>query len=464
MPVKNEIIIGLGGVGGRSIAAFRRAQYLRINDFRRIEKEGARFEFMYIDSNDDILASDIWNIFGTSVKLDPWDVVMLKQAGKLPSIREISDNPNISEWIGDFTEQFGKSKGSNIDDVERVLQCLMGTGQLRRYGRVLFAMHVDKVRNTLKEKIARLQNGRVSAVNFRIFCTLGGGTGSGSIIDMVTLIKTIGQEEKFEANVFVYPFVAGNEAAASNCGTFYENEYATLRDLNALMVQTYKPYVVGRTAEQNQGNEFDVPSPISSVTISSELAPGSPSLPEQVDYMAKACFDAIVYGYSYKEPNCLKALTGEDLVDVMPGEPVDNVIRSYRFSAFGARRWRVPTAQIKDLLKYDCEKRVLEGWLKGAPLPKGMTKRDLTPLLQTTFELKSGNVFKALDEKKAELLQPLNDEIAVIEKENKRDATLLLDMATITDSAVEKARSLMSEGNVLAKLDPCYDMDAEAIF
>lgn len=464
MWTKNEIIIGLGGVGGRSIAAFRRAQHLRISDTKRIEKEGARFEYMYIDSNDDILGSDIWNIFGTSVRLEPRDIVMLKQAGQLPSIREISNNPNISEWIGEITEQFGKRKGSSTDDAERELQGLKGAGQLRRYGRVLFAMHVDKVRNTLKSKIASLQNGREGAVNFRLFCTLGGGTGSGSIVDMVTLIKTIGQEERFEANVYVYPFVAGNAAEAANSGSFFENEYAALRDLNALMVQTYNPYVVGRTAGRNQGNEFDVTEPICSVTISSELAPGSPSLPEQVDYMAKACFDAIIYGYSYKEPNCLKAISGEDLVDVTPGEPVGKAIRSYRFSALGARRWCVPTAQIKDLLKYDCEKRLLEGWLKGSPLPKGMTKRDLTPLLQTTFELKSGNVFKALDEKKAELLQPLRDEIAVIEKENKRNATLLLDMGTIADSAVEKARSLMSDGNVLAKLDPCYDMDAEAIF
>ena len=464
MSTNNEIIIGLGGVGGRSIAAFRRAQHLRINDTNRIEKAGARFEYMYIDSNDDILGSDIWNIFGTSVKLEPRDIVMLKQAGQLPTIREISSIPNISEWIGDITEQFGKRKGSNTDDVERELQGLKGAGQLRRYGRVLFAMHVDKVRNTLKEKIARLRNGRESDVNFRLFCTLGGGTGSGSIVDMVTLIKTIGQEENFAANVYVYPFVAGNAAEAANSGSFYENEYAALRDLNALMVHKYKPYVVGRTAGRNQGNEFDIPEPINTVTISSELAPGSPSLPEQVDYMAKACFDAIIYSFSHKEPNCLKAVSGEDLVDVTPGEPAGQPIRSYRFSAFGARRWCVPTAQIKDLLKYDCEKRILEGWLKGAPLPKGMTKRDFTPLLQTTFELKSGSVFKALNEKKDELLQPLKDEIASIEKENKRESTLLLDMAAIADSAVEKARSLMSDGNVLAKLDPCYDMDAEAIF
>lgn len=465
MWTKNEVIIGLGGVGGRSIAAFRRARHLRLNDAKRIEKNGAKFEYLYIDSNDDVLNDSNWNIFGESVSLEPRDIVMLKQSGQTPSIREISGNPNIREWIGGLADQVTARKSTNLEDADRELQGLKGAGQLRRYGRVLFALHADKVRNALKEKINSLRNGRESSVNFRIFCTLGGGTGSGSVIDMVTLIKTISREDGFDANVFVYLFVAGNAAEAANSGSFYENEYAALRDLNALMVGTYKPYVVGRSAGHNQGNEFDVSNPISSVVIASEMAPGSPKLPEQVDYVAKACFDTIIYGYSYSEPNCLKAISGEDLVDNEPGEPNSNhVLRSYRFAAYGARRWCVPTDQIKDLLKYDCEKRIFECWLNGAPLPKGLSQRDFSSLLQTTFDLNTGTVRKSLEDMRTELLKPLNDELSVIEKENKRESDVLKTLSEITEDIVNKAKGLVSDGNALAKLEPCYDQDAQTIF
>ena len=36
--VKNHFIIGLGGVGGRSIAAFRRAQVVLSDDMKHLEK------------------------------------------------------------------------------------------------------------------------------------------------------------------------------------------------------------------------------------------------------------------------------------------------------------------------------------------------------------------------------------------------------------------------------------------
>lgn len=465
--VKNEFIIGLGGVGGRSIQAFRRTCKVRKADTDQLIADGGKFQYLYIDSNDDILNDAGWEVYGENIKLLPSEVIKLKEGGTVPAVSQISEQENIAPWIGKLSEHFSKRARGNSQNTDTQLQGLSGAGQLRRFGRVLFARQTSRIRNVISAKIDDLQNGRQSEINFRIFCTLGGGTGSGSLIDVITMLRSMARERGFEAHIYVYPFVAGAAAEASNAGSFYENEYAALRDLNALMTGRYHPYVVGRVAGANQGNTFeDDPEPIKEVFLSSELAPGSPDLKQQVDYMAKACFDAIVYACGkMEEANCLRALSGEDLVDVTSGEPADGTpLRSYRFSAFGARRWCVPTDQIKELLKYDCAKRVMECWMKGAPLAKGIEHRDMSVLLQTTFNLKNGAVFAALAKKTEELMAPLKQELESIKKNNKRDPEVLTRLHQISDGIVAATRALMGDSLVLAKLEPCYEEDAEAIF
>lgn len=468
MPNKNEFIIGLGGVGGRSIKAFRRTCKVRKEDFGQLEKQGMRFQYLYIDSNDDILNGGGWEVYGEDISLLPAEIVQLKEGGAIPPISQISTQANIAPWIGKLSEHFTKRTRGIAQNADTQLQGLKGAGQLRRFGRALFARHVTNVRNVVSSKIDALQNGRESDINFRIFCTLGGGTGSGSLIDMITMLRTMGKQRGFDARIFVYPFIAGAAAEASDAGSFYENEYASLRDLNALMTGRYHPYVVGQGAGANQGNDFtDDPTPVQQVFLSSEVAPGNPALPQQVDYMAKACFDAIVYtgGKMSEEANCLKSLSGEDLVDVSPGEPSNGTpLRSYRFSAFGARRWCVPTTQIKELLKHDTTKRIYECLLGGSPLPKGVQHRDASGVLQAAFKLENGSVFEALDRKMEELMMPLAEEMASIDKNNKRDPQVLTRIHAISDKTVAAARNLMGDAMELANMEAHIEEDAQALF
>ena len=220
---KNQLIIGLGGVGGRSIAAFRKATVLHKDDYEKLRGEGYKFEYLYIDSNNDCLGADNWEIYGKSVKLDPADIVLLKQtSGKTaPSIRTISGYENIKPWIGDLRSSFAKrSSKVNIDDesLDSEIFGLDGAGQLRRYGRVLFAINSQTIRQCLQNKLSVLTSGAASEVDVRIFCTLGGGTGSGSIVDTVTLIQELavgGHKYK----TFVYPFVAGELRDAQDTGS-----------------------------------------------------------------------------------------------------------------------------------------------------------------------------------------------------------------------------------------------------
>lgn len=461
----NEFIIGLGGVGGRCINEFRKAQKVRSADSKLLEEKKTKFEFLYIDSNNDILQSLAWEVYGMSVQLEPADIIQLKENGTVPDIESVADLPNIAPWIGGLQEKFcARLGGADWIAAGEQLRSLHGAGQLRRYGRVLFARHASKIRNVLASKIQNLKNGRDSEITFRIFCTLGGGTGSGSVVDMVTLINCMAKEQSFAAQIYLYPFIAGKAELPSDAGSFFENEYAALRDINALMVRKYHPYVVGRAASSLQGNSFEGTAPITQVVLTSEEAPHSPNLQQQTEYVTKACLDAIVYqaGSLGTEPTCLKAMSGEDLVEGAPGEPAGaGTLRSYRFAAYAARRWCVPTEQIKELLKYDCTARVLECWLTGSRKQKGVDRRDPSQITAGAFDLLRGKTIEALKQKCDELIKPLQENRRSIDENEKRDSAVLAGIHDISSTAVGNAQALMSNNMFLSHLETCYNQDAE---
>lgn len=374
----NELIIGLGGVGGRSIAAFRRTMEIHEADKKMLADKGYRFEYLYIDSDADVLNSASWKYAGRSYALNPSDYILLKdKLGNNASLDDIASKPNIRNWIGtDFTGQYRKRRG--LSETDKALLNMDGAGQLRRLGRALFAMNTGGVYLNLISKMKALQTGAPNPhINVRIFCTLGGGTGSGSLIDMIAMLHSTGLAG--EKNVFVYPFIAGAAAAAANTGSFYENEYATLRDLNALIVKKYGPDIVA--VNGTPGDTFrPAGTPVNAVYLSSEISPGSPDLDKQITYMAEACFDTIVYSNSYTSVEALRALSGQDLVQITQGESGDDgaIERSYRFAALGGKKWCVPTALIRKLLVSEQNMRIFSAHLSGSG--DGSFKRDYSKL------------------------------------------------------------------------------------
>ena len=346
----NEFIIGLGGVGGRSVQEFRRAVVRRKGDYASVCKQGARFEYLYIDSDTDILDSAWRSEDGMSIALGANQIIRLRSDHSLPDIEDIIKSPNIKPWIGDFLGMFSSRFISRVS-VNEVLNRTWGAAQLRRFGRMLFALNANRIRNTIKQKLDYLNQERGGCTNFHIFCSLGGGTGSGCLVDLITLIKSIMHEEVMEdANIYVYAYVAGMKAESCDIGSFYDNQYCTLRDLNALIVGAYQPFITGRPAVNERDSYFNLPCPITRVYLSSDLADGCPNLTDQVVSMTSSCFDSIIYKYKYSSIDCLRAISGEDIVDVTPGEQgmKGDIARSYRFSTMGTAAWRVPMEQIDD--------------------------------------------------------------------------------------------------------------------
>lgn len=455
--MKNEFIIGLGGQGGRSIQELRRTIKLRSKDYEAICDEGCMIDYLYIDSNTDITGNNKWTVFGESIELDANQKIQLKPESGMPEIEALRKYPNIEPWLGDIEESFRKRSNSDEKTARKTLATMKGAGQLRRYGRVLFAMNAAKVRSVIKEKLTKFKEGRTNEVTFRIFCTLGGGTGSGSLIDMITLIQSIVSTDNTDANLIVYAYVGGEKAEAANSGSFYENQYSSLRDLNALMVGAYHPFVTGMPVQDPRDGYYEGELPVNRVYLSSDFAPGNPNLDDQIVSLTAACFDSIVYEHRQTNPNCLKAITSEDLVDVVQGErdKTGGVVRSYRFATMGSRRWRVPTTQIRHLLTCDTEVRVWDALLDGSKLPDGCG-RNVNTLEDFTFSYAQTSLAEVYSKIEVEVLNQVSSVAESIRAQKRRDATVLQELEDASSLAVERAKALPRDQQKKQLLVPEY--------
>ena len=287
----NNFIIGLGGAGGRSLAAFRRACLLREKEQRDLaEHQGTRYRYLYIDSDgNDIAAAregyGVWNMGGKSLQLSEREIVHLSPHGM--SAEAVSKLPNISPWIGD-RDMWRKAPWDSVRG---------GSGLSRRCGRVLFAANAAVVNDRLNNGIESLVGANARAadgITFHIFATVGGGTGSGCIVDTITLAQRICAEANYKACFYLYLYVGGNSlrVQASDVGFFYGNEYTTLRDINALMCNRYHPFLAGLV---NPADEecHELGNLVEGVFLSSDDAFKSQNLREQEENMTKCCYELI---------------------------------------------------------------------------------------------------------------------------------------------------------------------------
>lgn len=459
----HEFIIGLGGVGGQCIAAFKRNCKVHSKDYELIRSKGASpFQYLYIDSSDDICKLDEpWKVYGKSVRLDETDIILMNDmSGK--SVSSVSAEKNVKAWIGDIGQAYSNFQGESKSE----LFGLKGAGQLRRYGRVLFATHASTIQDALLDKIRKLISNATGDVNFRIFCTLGGGTGSGGIIDLVTMIREMERDlSTSEFKIFIYPFVGGKIAGKEgDTGSFFENEYAALRDLNAMaMGLHYTPHLVCGAQAGSRFNLQGCPFPITNICLSSEVSEGTPDIEQQVDYMVKACFDTILYEYTSNNAKCLKSITNEDL-EIHKGEGIDladqtpaQILRSYKFSAIASKRWCVPTTQIAEYLRLKREVAMLESLLDGAPLPNPNMTRQLE--LDLAFRMTNSETLKILNDKSVDLLASLNKEKNEAIKKGKFDKEELSLLHELSDVAVKKANSLDRDQQLALNLDSAIKAD-----
>ncbi|OSZ72664.1 hypothetical protein CAP39_04950 [Sphingomonas sp. IBVSS1] len=129
--------MGLGGTGGKVLAALRRQIY---QQYRSAEPAALAVDYLYIDTSatdtriaditSQIAAGDrMWRTLGHSVQLSPGQIVHLEQADFSGMLSNLDDYPTIRKWIGEKSvwEDIWNSAPNGIE----------AGGQLRRFGRLL---------------------------------------------------------------------------------------------------------------------------------------------------------------------------------------------------------------------------------------------------------------------------------------------------------------------------------------
>ncbi|RYD47046.1 MAG: hypothetical protein EOP85_06225, partial [Verrucomicrobiaceae bacterium] len=342
--MKNHLFIGLGGQGGKTIAELQKVIFSRNQDAEHLKNLGQNWDFLYIDSSRDVTEERRnWVHFGKNLSLKPSSFLYLKDGGESIDARSLSLQPDVAPWIGDVDKLQGFLEGS---------QGIQGANQRRRLGRLLYARNSERIKKAVcEDKIGPLLSAGNECV-IHVFASLAGGTGSGCVVDLVSMIRTEFPNASATGGfpIFLYLFVTNRKFEEAQVGFFHENQAAAIRDLNALACGKFKPTLFGTG---RNGSVFAGSEPFSQVMLSSHLTSRNQqlSLSQQHQIVAEAAFERI---YSYASGNLdttlQKSLTGEDLLATFAGEPIRNQLRSFRFGSVGMRRWEIPIDEVRELL------------------------------------------------------------------------------------------------------------------
>ena len=239
----NHLFIGLGGTGGKVLRELRKRVY---EEFRSNDPgNGVFLDYVYVDSSPaDLEDRTGWKVLGKSVHLG--------------TAQKVNINGISASVLGNINMYPGLKGFLNPSDLQ-LMQQEMGAlisagigGQRRRLGRTLMANNICDTNNPNNfESIVRGAVGRLQHdsndqdVTFHICAGLAGGTGSGSIVDAISQIRTWFpyQEDThaFKIRLFIYTPERTLVSARHDAGFYQANGYAGLLELNALSIGKYHP-------------------------------------------------------------------------------------------------------------------------------------------------------------------------------------------------------------------------------
>ncbi len=233
----NHLLIGLGGTGGKIIRAFRKTIY---QEFRQLEPnpEIAHVGYLYVDSSEELMKLDdsTWKILGKSVQLGENSKVLIKGQSLQSILDNIHQYPGIEPWIGD--------RAVWNDVLNGIVGDAVGS-QRRRLGRFLLSTNISAFNNALKAQVHYLTSkSQDPNVTFHVCCGLAGGTGSGTIVDIISQIRSQYRSSTTDQyRIVVYAFLPDERPKPNRdmTGFYHANGYAALKELNALSIGQFKP-------------------------------------------------------------------------------------------------------------------------------------------------------------------------------------------------------------------------------
>lgn len=357
----NNLIIGLGGTGGKVLRELRKRIY---EEFRSNDPDcGCHINYLYVDSSPaDLNDRTGWKVLGKSVHLGDAQKVNINGISTA-SLQALGSYPGLQCFINDDDKQL-------IDQHMGPLISAGIGGQRRRLGRMLTANNIcdrNQVSNNFLTKlhaaVSSLQkSSEDNDVTFTICAGLAGGTGSGSIVDVISQIrKAYPYQEStkaFKIRLVVYVPEINVVYPKHDNGFYQANGYAALTELNAISVGKYAPYDVSgekdiftQQVQRLMQNEesFEACYVYTNVNEKGKILDLSSKLPKSV---ADFIFQMVVVGSS--KQGQMSRLVGCENDGAGPehdltGEPT----RSRKFLSFGVVRVEYPESEIDEFVTYN---------------------------------------------------------------------------------------------------------------
>ena len=240
----NHVLVGLGGTGGKVLKAFKKRLFREYPNDRQRNSLIPAIGFIYIDSTDEMMKPNdsTFRVLGKDASFKPNEFVNIKSVDLGQILNSIDSFPGLKHVV-----RSAESMRTTLGEVGAA------AGQKRRAGRILFASNCNKYLAALNSKYGELKKRtQQDSLHVHIFTGLAGGTGSGSIIDVVSQTRM-----KYpEATIDVYAMVPEKDIPAGcQAGRYHQNGYAALQELSALNVCKFLPSNVITGEEHVMFNE-----------------------------------------------------------------------------------------------------------------------------------------------------------------------------------------------------------------
>lgn len=351
-----QLFIGLGGQGCKSIREIRKVIYERkLNAKANTSSEAFDLPCAYlsIDSSPNIKdLKETWIHLGKNLELNADEFSHLK-----PNIDV--DSHNIVPWLYSSDANVAREQSTVFATIDKATP---GAQQRRRYGRALFAANADQVYLDIVNAYNRVKElDTVNSCMINVFCSLGGGTGSGGIVDLIQLLRqkfpasaSINGYQAYPLNLYIYMADQDGVNPDDVQGFFFENQYAALRDINALSTGLMHPHTLTSVEGSNfhPGERNASANPINAVIISTNTTSENHriSIEEQIKKVAAWAVDRALIAQGANAPAVAQIASGEDFKANTHGEPNDIsdtfLERSYIFASLGAAKWQAPVNEL----------------------------------------------------------------------------------------------------------------------
>ena len=360
VPQQNHILVGLGGTGGKVLKAFKKRLF---QEFTPEERAKLPIGFLYVDTTDEMMhpGDKSWYVRGENAQFNENEFLFIKGISLDEIFASPSSYPGLKGVVGD-PEVMRKSIGT----------LGVAAGQMRRAGRILFGANVSMYLASLGNAYMKVSKiSKASSTCIYIFGGLAGGTGSGSIVDVVAQTRMFPSfKEEYQSNgdkatgtsIVAYVMIPETYLPDGyDAGKYHANGYAALKELNALLCKAWKPYDV--TGMSPSGRlEFDgvrrITDGLMVYTNENEKGMRLDSHHELPQVVADFAYNKVFLEFNeFTTADLIRAANFENIDEpnemyekAKPGKFIP--YRTKAVGSFGIKRVVVPEEEIKEYFTY----------------------------------------------------------------------------------------------------------------